>query len=62
MSEWYIVRGDMDDGCKKYSTKVIVCADTVKEAQMKAKNYLEVDADCLFSPTNASRLDKDKVY
>lgn len=37
MNDWYIVRGNMDDGCKKYSTRVIVCADTVKEAQAKAK-------------------------
>lgn len=62
MSEWYIICGSMDDGCRKYSTEAIVCADTVKEAQMKVKNYLEVDADCLFTPTNASRLDKDKIY
>lgn len=64
MGEWYIVRGNMDDGCKKYSARVIVCADTVKEAQAqaKAKNHLETDADCLFVPADVSRLDENKVY
>lgn len=62
MGEWYIVRGNMDDGCKKYFTRVIIYADTVKEAQMKVKNHLETDADCLFVPTDVSRLDKGRVY
>lgn len=62
MSDWYIVHGNMNDGCRKYSTKAIVCADTVKEAQTKVKKCLEVDAGCLFTPTTISRLDKDKVY
>lgn len=62
MGEWYIVRGNMDDGCRKYTTKVIVYAETVNEAKSKAKKHLETDADCLFTPTDVSRLDKNKVY
>lgn len=62
MSEWYIVRGNMDDGCRKYATKVIVYAETVNEAKSKAKKHLETDADCLFTPIDVSRLDKNKVY
>lgn len=38
MGEWYIVRGNMDDGCRKYTTKVIVYAETVNEAKSKAKS------------------------
>ena len=40
----------------------IVYADTVNEAKSKSKNHLETDADCLFAPTDVSRLDKNKVY
>lgn len=62
MGEWYIVRGNMDDGCRKYTTKVIVYAGTVNEAKFKAKRHLETDADCLFAPIDVGRLDKNKVY
>lgn len=62
MGEWYIVCGNMDDGCRKYTTKVIVYAETVNEAKSKAKKHLETDADCLFTPADVSRLDKNKVY
>lgn len=62
MGDWYIVRGNMYDGCHKYNTKVIVYAVTVNEAKSKAKKHLETDADCLFTPTDVSRLDKDVVY
>lgn len=62
MGEWYIVRDNMDDGCRKYTTKVIVYAGTVNEAKSKAKKHLVTDADCLFTPTEVSRLDKNKVY
>ena len=56
MGDWYIVRGNMDDGC------AIVYAVTVNEAKSKAKKHLETDADCLFTPIDVSRLDKDMVY